>query len=193
MARRRRARSAMFYGLILLATLLAGPPILVAIGWIYPVDWNPLSSIGQSYTGVSTLFSAGALIAVAMSIRFQATELQMGRILAVHSSQRDLVQIALDDPVYLPCISTFGGSTDEDKQLVYNTLWLRYYEFAYFTGHMAPGIITSALVNERFAIPIVRHHWEKVRHHWHDNAEGFYDLVEAAYQISIDQVGRSST
>lgn len=49
----------------LLVTLLAGPPLLLLLLLIYPLDWDPLSTVGQSYAGVSALLSALALIAVA--------------------------------------------------------------------------------------------------------------------------------
>jgi hypothetical protein len=165
-------------------TFTLGPPLLVLLRWIYPLDWDPLSSVGQSYTGISALLSAGALVAVALSIRYQARDTRLSHTLAIHDSQRELVRLALDDTDLLPCIN--ASEEVAERRRLYNTLWLRYYELAYSTGHISADSLAFVLEHERFVVPLVRDHWKKVSSLWRNaGPPDFVAIVEGAYSAAL--------
>ncbi|MGI9003418.1 MAG: DUF6082 family protein [Pseudonocardia sp.] len=154
--------------MLLSATLLLGPILLLALQRIFPLDWNSLNEIGQSYSGISALLSAAALLAVAASIRLQASEVRIAHTVAVMESQRELLKMALDDSDYLAAVFPAADLVDvpSAKVYAYNTMWLRYYELAFVTGNIDEALLRESMTAERFSIPLVRQHWEVVRPHW---------------------------
>jgi uncharacterized protein DUF6082 len=188
---RNRAAALLAYGLGLLGLFLLGPSLLLSMRWIYPIDWDPLASVGESYNGISALLSGAALIAVAASIRYQAVEVKISQMVAVHDTQRELIKIALEEPSLLMCV----GATDSDteRQRIYNTLWLRYYELAFVTGNLNPNRLAFVMKNERFVIPSVREHWEKVGEFWRGFAAAdFVSIVDDAYREAIQRDSASA-
>jgi hypothetical protein len=73
-----------------IGVLLVSPLLLAIADALLTVDWARLSEIGQSYTGVSALLSAVALVGVTISIRLQAKQT------ALMQQQRDLPLICLE-------------------------------------------------------------------------------------------------
>ena len=187
-SRIRPTPSLLIYAIVILGTFFAGPPLLLLLQRVYPLDWSPLSSIGQSYTGMSALLSAAALVAVAVSIQFQGREVRISQTLAVHDSQRELIKMAFDDPSLLPCIADFAEPDLREKQLTYNTLWLRYYELSYGTGYMSAERLAFVLERERFPLALVREHWEKVGDFWKKfGTPEFVSIVDQSYRAAKDK------
>jgi Family of unknown function (DUF6082) len=182
----------------LLSVALASPLLLVGLSAAFKFDWTLLSDIGQSYTGISAILSAAALIAVARTIRIQSRQTALAQTLAVHDTQRELVLMALNDPDLLSALDNDSESIVQGKQHVYNTLWMRYYFMQYRIGTMNAGDIRLAMLEERFPQPSVRDHWERVRKYWRKRAgeaqtdQRFVDIVDEAYATFLGSVATSS-
>jgi hypothetical protein len=58
----------------IVVALALSPLFLIVLEASFRVNWTRLSEIGQSYTGVSALLSAAALVGVAFSIRLQTRQ-----------------------------------------------------------------------------------------------------------------------
>jgi hypothetical protein len=179
-------KTALIYTTFMVAAFLVGPPLLLALAGLYRFEWQSLSDIGQSYTGLSALLSAGALAAVAVSMRLQAREDGRGHAIAMYNAQKDLIDRALDEPAFLSCVGLHDLPEGTLSQMAYNTLWLRYYELGYMTGNLDSSRVLYSLKSERFSIPLVRNHWYAVRKNWLENGpRDFVELVDKAYQAAL--------
>src|SRR6476661_679950 len=95
--------------LALVATILISPILLLVIRDLFVTDWQTLSNVGQSYTGISTLFSVAALMGAVLTIRLQLRQSQVAQEHALRDTQFQLLTLALHDehimqvvPVALP-------------------------------------------------------------------------------------------
>ncbi|MFI8933596.1 DUF6082 family protein [Streptomyces sp. NPDC053474] len=67
------------------------------------LDWSRLSDVSQTYGALSVLFSAAALVGVALSIAHQARQTRIQNQEAHRSEHRDLIQLSLSDPDFIAC------------------------------------------------------------------------------------------
>ena len=81
---------------VALGTLLLSPLILSLLGRLILIDWAEQSNIGQSFTGIGTIISAIALLAVAATMRIQATQTALTREQGNRAIQFELLK--LGDP-----------------------------------------------------------------------------------------------
>jgi len=77
--------------LVVVTLLVVSPLLLVLMNNVIAVDWSQLSNIGQSFTAVSAILSAGALFAVALTFRLQAKQTRLIQFTA--AALRDLCSI----------------------------------------------------------------------------------------------------
>ena len=71
----------------LLATVFLSPILLLAVRNIFSADWGTLSEVGQSYAGISTLFSVAALLETRLTIRLQIRQSQVAQEHALRDTQ----------------------------------------------------------------------------------------------------------
>lgn len=123
--------------IITVLVLFASPLLLVLLDNFMVLDWSRLSSIGQSYTGVSALLSAGTLIAVAVTVQQQSKQTRLARQQATKIMQFELLRLALNEPgTYGPVVGYWeSGEGDRNcRQHLFTTMWMWYVSFAYETG-----------------------------------------------------------
>ena len=195
-----RSRSAKHFGLqvllylsLLSAILFVSPVLLAAIDGASRFDWPKLSNIGQSYTGVSALFSAAALFAVARSVRLQATEHELARHESVRELQFRLFEIGLQDvdlaETYAP-IRSFGADSVYRKQMLFLAMRFNYLRHAYVVNEVSSKELMTVLRHETFPSHFAQEFWDRSRRIWLLGAEDykvreFVDMVDSAYNHAL--------
>jgi hypothetical protein len=152
------------------ALLLVSPLLLLIPKVVLDANWQELTDIGQSYTGVAALLSAAALVGVVFSIRFQAEQGRLLRRQLARDMQFGLLRLAMTDPHYSSVFQTDSVPSiqghDDYRRAVFRTQWIRYLEFAYFSGELSEEELQLALEDEFFANPDNRLWWAEVRRYW---------------------------
>jgi hypothetical protein len=134
--------------------LLVSPLILLLVNKLFILDWSLLSNIGQSYTGVSALLSAGAFIAVAITVWLQAKQTRLIQQQATRTMQFELLRMALAQPeLYGPIVNgpMHQSNSDHERQYLFTTLWIQYARFAYQTGEIGEDLLRSEFFALTFA------------------------------------------
>lgn len=90
-------------GTLTAVTVIAMTPFLLNSLAPHDLDWGRLSDVSQTYGALSVLFSAAALVGVALSIAHQARQTRMQNEEAHRSEHRDLIQLSLSDPDFVVC------------------------------------------------------------------------------------------
>jgi hypothetical protein len=80
-----------------LLVVFMSPLILVGVGELLRLDWTRVTAIGQSYTGISAILSAFALMGVVHSINLQSRQVDITRSQAVRAMQFELLRLAMSD------------------------------------------------------------------------------------------------
>ncbi|MCO1653990.1 DUF6082 family protein [Pseudonocardia humida] len=170
--------------------LLVSPLLLVIVDAILTVDWGRLTEIGQSYTGVSAILSAVALVGVTLSIRLQAKQTALMQQQTVRELQFDMLRMAAADPALAPVTGAALPEGDESHEAfklhVFQSQFFRYLEYGYLVGEYSDQNLENLLVRELFPVPSNRAWWSRVRTYWIPaNSTGkkrrFIDVVERAY------------
>lgn len=155
--------------LALTATVLLSPILLVAVRNIFSADWQTLSDVGQSYTGVSALFSVAALTGAVLTIRLQIRQSQAAQEHALRTTQFHLLSLALQDTDLLTVVA-LSVPEDADDRLkrkhVFLTMILRHLQFLYLTKDASDAALEESLRSEFFANEEAREHWTRVRRQW---------------------------
>ncbi|MGV9702117.1 DUF6082 family protein [Streptomyces sp. NPDC003483] len=87
-------------------------------------DWDELSKISQSYSGLSVLFSAAALLGVVASLVHQSHQTEIANEEAQRAAHRQLLLTSLADPELAVCWEPFAVplSLRERKQVSFANL-----------------------------------------------------------------------
>ena len=177
--------------LALLATVLISPILLLVIRDVFVTDWQTLSEVGQSYTGISTLFAVAALMGAVLTIRLQIRQSQVTQEHALRETQFQLLSLALQDehlmqvvPVALPDGTNFQAK----RQHVFLTMGLRHLQFLYLTKDLPEIALEGLLRSEFFTSEQARQHWDRVREHW---AAGIDNTREKTFVATAERVWRT--
>lgn len=152
------SRSLVLTGMLTIVTaviiIVVSPLILVLLNKFLNLNWIQLSNIGQSYTGVSALLSAGAFIAVAITVRLQAKQTRLIQQQATRTMQFELLRMVLNQPeVYGPIVSgpIHQSNKDHERQHLFATMWIQYACFAYQTNEVGEDILRNEIFAFTFA------------------------------------------
>jgi hypothetical protein len=177
--------------LALLATVFISPVLLLVVRNIFVADWETLSAVGQSYTGISTLFSVAALMGAVLTIRLQIRQSQVAQEHALRDTQFQLLALALQDehlmqvlPVALPDDADYQSK----RQHVFLTMGLRHLQFLYLTKDLPEAALEDMLRSEYFNNERARRHWLRVRKHW---AAGIDSARERTFVATAERVWQS--
>lgn len=152
--------------LVLLVSLL----VLVLLGRVFHVSSIEESNIGQSYTGIATLLSAGALFALVVSVRLQLKQTEISQRQISRDMQFKLMTLALENPLYAKLHFSSEPTELELERFrigVYGTLMFRQIEFSYLSGELSEYALRRVLRHDIFKIPSFRQRWKKVSPLWH--------------------------
>lgn len=127
-------------------------------------DWNRLSLIGQTYGAASALLSVLALIGIAISLILQARENKANREQALRASHSDLMQKAMDDPLYARVWGALmaPGDFDSQREHMYVNLIISHWEMEYGLGAITEEHL-RAIVHAVFSEEAGRRYWRSAR------------------------------
>jgi hypothetical protein len=174
-----------------LALLLLSPLLLIVPLAIFDVNWTEVSSVGQSYTGIAALLSAGALVGVLLSVRLQIHQNGILRRQLVRDSQFRLMDLAMSDPVYASVASAYDAASHEQyRKAVYRNLLFRHLEFCYLSSDLSDEQLAYTLENEIFKNNETREWWAEIRPYWQafqtEDHRQFFEIIEAGWANSAD-------
>jgi hypothetical protein len=156
-----------------LLVLIVSPLLLVSVGMLLHLDWVNVTNIGQSYTGVSAILSALAVIGVIYSINLQGRQVELARSQAVRQMQFDLLRLAMDQKKYASVIQP-KQLLDHDHDMysidIYRTQWFRYLQFSFLAGEISTKALRATLANNILHVKESRDWWARVDVIW--TAEG---------------------
>lgn len=164
-----RVLVAVITALALSATILLSPILLATVRDLFSTDWATLSEVGQSYTGVATLFSVAALLGAVVAIRLQVRQSQVAQEQALRGTQFQLLAMALHDSDLLRVVSlAVPDEADDDlrRQHVFLTMVLRHFQFVHLTNNLPDSNLEAMLRSEFFSNKAAREHWSRVRQQW---------------------------
>jgi Family of unknown function (DUF6082) len=155
-------------------------------------DWPLASTAGQAYGGISAVLAGVALLAVAVSLIYQARQTKVGQLQAVHSMQLELVALAYDNPDLMAgWTSGSGTSYAEWRKNTYLNLIFRYLRMDYELGNLSDKGLQRNMRN-RFKSILGRTYWSEAKSAWEiasDNRRRrrFYEITETAFKESLSE------
>lgn len=181
-----------------IGVLFLSPSLLLLIELALRIeDWETLSSIGQSYTGVATLFAAFALVGILITFRAQRQQLQLRQLQAARDLQMQVYRMSLEDKLYA---SAFGVDPNDEEAYrtfrltIFTNFAFRYLEFSYLAGELSESEVRGILANENFSDgSSALQWWSDKRHRWRPGLEkrretSFKTLVEEEYRYARERL-----
>jgi hypothetical protein len=154
------------------------------------IDWNRLSSIGQTYGAVSAVVAAVALLGVMISLIVQSREVREARRNARRSHHVELMRMAMDDPGYMECWGLYlTDSFVTERQYTYVNLIVAHWYSEYDIGEMSDTLLRATAASV-FASGPGRRYWQSTGTFWRDNYSGrrarrFHRVLAEVYQETI--------
>jgi hypothetical protein len=116
--------------------------------------WAKLSSIGQSFSGVSAILAAAALGAIAYGSRLQARELRVTQLQALRQMHFELMRLPLEDPRFTVVWGAAESIANKDYEAwrvaVYTNLAFMYLQMSFRIGEAPEGHLRSIAASELF-------------------------------------------
>ncbi|MFD5373946.1 DUF6082 family protein [Streptomyces griseoincarnatus] len=163
------------------------PPLLQ---WAAPEeDWDELSKISQSYSALSVIFSALALLGVAMSLSYQAHQTAIANEESQRAGHRQLLLQSLDDPVLAVCWEPLSEtiSLQERKQVAYVNLLVSDRDADYRLKRTNDDAV-RVLAELHFRGEAARRHWHLASSNWRRFAEASGDRRAVRFVQLMDEV-----
>lgn len=161
-------------------------------------DWSRLSDIGQTYAAVAAIFSALAVAGVGVSLLIQSQQAQVEQWQAVRGFQKELLVMAMENPLYREAWGELDGLDGEEWQrhtytrLVWHYLWM-----GADTGAI-PWRSLPRIAANTFRVDANIRVWARMRQGWLVEAKTsrerrFVEIFDQAYQAALAQHPGSRT
>ncbi|MEU8238343.1 DUF6082 family protein [Actinoplanes missouriensis] len=170
---------------ILASVLIASVLVMLRIS---DSTLNRLSDTGQAFGIFSTLFSAAALMGVALSVTYQSRQNKRYDYEAWHTAHAGLLARVIEDPgTFGPCIGNPArfDSEVEARRYYFTTLWLNFGQIGLRAGNMTEASIRDELCGEMFESQMARDLWIKRREiltRAYGGLSPFYQLVDEEFE-----------
>jgi hypothetical protein len=203
--RRALVNAALMTLAVVIVILILSPFLLVLVDEAVPIsDWATLSSIGQSYTGISAILAAIALIGVLLTFRAQQRQIELQQLQATRELQMQVYRLATEDPLYA---TAFGldradrAAHDKFRLGLYINFLFRYFELGYVTGEISEAEMRHILANENFTVgSAALQWWGEGGLTWRTGLSRsaqreteFKALVDDEYGKALDRINGSAT
>ena len=132
-----------------LALITVSPLALKKFEMLRGFNWSQLSNIGQTYGAASALLTGLALVGVAGSLIFQVRTIRLAREQSSQEHQFHLVEMALQDPIYLRAWGddpSMFGTLKNLQQHYYVNLIISFWERAYLVGDLPEHALRGELM-----------------------------------------------
>jgi hypothetical protein len=163
---------------------------MVVVGAILTVNWGRLNEIGQSYTGVSAIVSAAALVGVTISLRLQARQTELLQQQTARQFQFEILRMASDNPAFAPVMVAALPADDRSHEAfklhVFQVQVLRFFEYSYLSDQYSDSSLEHILEHEFFPAAANQQWWGRVRGYWLTESKTgrshrFIEIVDRAY------------
>ncbi|MXM67825.1 hypothetical protein GR925_31430 [Streptomyces sp. HUCO-GS316] len=193
---RRRLRITVVWSLTATATLAAisATPFLLNAVTPAGLNWDRLSSVSQTYSALSVLFSAAALLGVAASIAFQARQTHIQNEEAHRSSHRELTALTLTHPDFLTCWEPPNTPVTQKRwrQFLVSNLIVSMWSTD-FRLNLLDEQGARAVAYDHFRGEVGRAYWANSGASWHRVSDGgsdrrlqlFVRILDEAYEASV--------
>jgi hypothetical protein len=144
--------------LVAVALVIASPYALDVFG--DSGEWSERSEIGQTYGAAAALLSVLALVGISASLILQAREAKVAREHASRVTHSELLQMAMEDPVYRECWGPVDRSRSEKelRQHAYTNLIVSYWQSRFEIGTFSEAHLRAGAA-EMFAGAPGRRFW----------------------------------
>jgi hypothetical protein len=163
---------------------------MVVVDAILTVNWARLNEIGQSYTGVSAIVSAAALIGVTISLRLQARQTELLQQQTARQFQFEILRMASGNPAFSPVMVAALPADDRSHEAfqlhVFQVQVLRFFEYSYLSDQYSDSSLEHILEHEFFPAAPNQQWWSRVRSYWLAESRAgrsrrFIEIVERVY------------
>jgi Family of unknown function (DUF6082) len=182
-------------------TIALSPLILAGLSEIPGVMWAELSTIGQSYNGISAVLAAAALIGAVATVRLQARQSLVQQEHAIRGTQFELLKLALENDDLLATTQLRipdSATRTQRRQHIYLSMALRHIQFIFVATAMPIRTLELVLKDEFMGNAHALTYWPRVRDVWRSQlSEGrprlFVDTVDRVFEmvssVSLSQSG----
>lgn len=153
--------------------------------------WTERSEIGQTYGAAAALLSVLALVGISVSLILQAREAKAAREHASRVTHSELLQMAIEDPVYRECWGPVDHSRSERElqQHIYTNLIVSYWQSRFELGMFSEAHLRAG-ASEMFAAVPGRRFWAATRNVRRETAQTrrarrFHRILDEEYDRAI--------
>jgi hypothetical protein len=172
--------------------ILISPMGLPLISTEKGINWARLSSIGQTYGAISAVISGVALAGIAVSLFFQARELDLTREQISRNYHFDLIRFSLENPAFISSwgyVPAEGASLDDVRRMGYTNMIVSFWSTSYITRSLGESELRLNFAH-MFKGEVGRNYWERSRDEWREPAEDrrrkkFFNIADAEYRKAI--------
>lgn len=159
------------------------PPYVLLLTSTLPLDWQLLSAVGQSYTGVSAILGALAIIAAILTFRASLKQVDEAARMNMRTMQFQLRLLSLQDADLAEAVAPPSrGARDHStfRQVLYVAMWLNYYENAYKSGLVSGQAVTADCKHFLLSSNAGRDYWRIHAMDWQTSA--IFPFAQRAYE-----------
>jgi hypothetical protein len=176
-------------GFLVLLAAVAFSPLALRQATRVKLNWLLVGNAGQAYGAASSILSAMAFFAVAITLAFQIRQNREGRTYAIRELHSSLLRMAMKDQRYLEAWGDFPVPQGMDRDVaVYINMIINYISVLYQTGKSDTDEL-RAHVRAIFDGAIGRAYWELARHNWLTYSQGrekrLARIIDEEYQRAI--------
>jgi hypothetical protein len=172
--------------------ILISPMGLRLISTEKGINWARLSSIGQTYGAISAVISGVALAGIAVSLFFQARELDLTREQISRNYHFDLIRFSLENPAFISSwgyVPAEGASLDDVRRMGYTNMIVSFWSTSYITRSLGESELRLNFAH-MFKGEVGRNYWERSRDEWREPAKDrrrkkFFNIADAEYRKAI--------
>ncbi|MEU1413279.1 DUF6082 family protein [Streptomyces sp. NPDC005731] len=175
----------------LMTAIIASPHLLRLVA---PdnLDWAELSSISQTYTSVSVLLAAAALVGAVASLAYQAAQTRIAHEESTRNHHRELLFRALDEPDLRVCWGPYRDAVTPQrwKQFTYCNLIVTFWHTEYVLRRSTDEAVRG-LTKRFFEGEVGREYWRTWGTGWREAMQGngprsrkFADILDAAFRAA---------
>ncbi|MGW2821681.1 DUF6082 family protein [Streptomyces sp. NPDC001443] len=124
--------------LVVLALVILSPFSLVLLADNDGVNWDSLSTVGQTYGAISAVLAVLALVGIAASLVVQSREAKANREQGLRSLHNELMKMSMADPDFMECWGPFRPGRDprQLRQTVFTNMIVSHWESMFETGSL---------------------------------------------------------
>lgn len=172
--------------------IIISPIALKLLANLHGINWQQLSSIGQTYGAASSLITGLALLGVVVSIYFQIKAVKVGIEQSSREHHFHLAEMAMQDRAYRNAWGPDMADDESDftyRQHAYINLILSFWERDYVLGQLPDTPLRNDL-SRLFEGEVARTYWSRNRASWLGYAQGnrcrrFIRLADEEYAKAI--------